>query len=239
MQVLLPLKEFAAAKQRLSGVLSSAERAQLFQAMVEDVLRVLTMHPAIERIVICSRDHSAQWLARYYDVEFLDEATLYCNDLNGAVSAAAQCFAREGCADLLVVHGDLPLLSVQNISDFLARHAGDAPTITIAPDRRGTGTNLLAWRALPKFSVNYGIDSFQRHCAQARALNAVLNICDLPGARCDIDEPDDLLLLWSQSFSDTASRSLAFLRDSGIAERLHALQYSANIAYVGDDYDCA
>ncbi|HEY3699486.1 MAG TPA: hypothetical protein VGK97_09155, partial [Spongiibacteraceae bacterium] len=189
--------------------------------------------------VICSRDHSAQWLARYYDVEFLDEAALYCSDLNGAVNAAAQRFAREGCTDLLVVHGDLPLLSVQDISDFIARHAGDIPTVTIAPDRRGTGTNLLAWRALPKFSVNYGIDSFQRHCAQARALNAVLNISDVPGARCDIDEPDDLLLLWSQHGVGAAQSSFAFLRDSGIAERLHALQYSANIAYVGDDYDCA
>jgi len=39
---LLPLKEFAAAKQRLSGLLSAAERTQLFQAMVEDVLLVLT-----------------------------------------------------------------------------------------------------------------------------------------------------------------------------------------------------
>lgn len=240
MQVLLPLKEFAAAKQRLSGLLSAAERAHLFQAMVEDVLSVLTVHADIERVVVCSRDHSVQWLASHYAIEFLDESILGANDLNSAVNTAAQRLASEGCDDLLVVHGDLPLLSADDISSFLAQHRHPGATaVTIAPDRRRSGTNLLAWRPLPLFSVRYGIDSFALHCAQARQLNIEPTICDLPGACCDIDEPEDLLFLIAQPKRTVAESSLAFLRDSGIAARLHAMQQGANRAYNGDASDCA
>ena len=247
MQVLLPLKEFAAAKQRLSGLLSAAERAHLFQAMVEDVLGVLTTHADIERVVVCSRDHSAQWLASHYDIEFLDESMLGANDLNSAVNTAAQRLAAEGCDDLLVVHGDLPLLSVDDISSFLAQHRrAGATAVTMAPDRRRSGTNLLAWRPLPLFSVCYGVDSFALHCAQARQLEIEPTICDLSGARCDIDEPEDLLFLIAQPGHTAAVSSLAFLRDNGIAARLHAMQRGANSVddrdthhTYGRDSDCA
>jgi 2-phospho-L-lactate guanylyltransferase len=247
MHVLLPLKEFAAAKQRLAGVLSAQERPQLFEAMVDDVLKVLTAHAAIEHVVICSRDRAAAWLAHYYQVEFLHEDYLYeqqtkeqsrnsmpcgaatqCGDLNYVVNAVAHRFAAQGITDLMVVHGDLPLLSASDISLFIERHhAQRGPAVTIAPDRRRSGTNLLAWRSLPTFTAQYGADSFQLHAAQARALQAVLTVCDLPGACFDIDEPDDLLLL-AQNTQNSATRTMAFLRDSGVTARLTAMTQSIN-----------
>ena len=228
MIALLPLKEFAAAKQRLSGLLSAAERTQLFQAMVEDVLSVLTAHNDIERVVICSRDHSAVWLARYYEIEFLDEAALHCHDLNGAVNAAAAWLHKQDCADLLVVHGDLPMLHQYDISEFLRAHCNAAEhAVTMACDRRRRGTNLLAWRPLQNFSAQYGIDSLQRHCHQAHTLGATPTVCDLPGARCDIDEPEDLALLLQNNRRDIAINTRNFLMASGVAERVAAMQSAA------------
>ncbi|MDB6061073.1 MAG: hypothetical protein JWM78_1176 [Verrucomicrobiaceae bacterium] len=239
MQVLLPLKEFAASKQRLSGVLSSIERARLLQSMVGDVLGVLTLQRDIERIAICSRDRSAQWLANYYGVDFIDEDRDCGGDLNGAVNAAVRDFAAQGCTDILVAHGDLPLLSAQDLSMFLRGHnSGGEHAVTIAPDRRRGGSNLLAWRPLQKFHVQYGVDSFARHCAQARAIDAQLTICDLPGARCDIDEPEDLLLMLAQTTDSAAHNTVTFLYESGIAERLQSLQLSANNA-AGENHECA
>jgi 2-phospho-L-lactate guanylyltransferase len=234
MQVLLPLKEFAAAKQRLAGVLSAPERAQLFEAMVDDVLNVLTAQPAVERVVICSRDRAAVWLARYYEVEFLHEDQLAPSldrsapdgALNAVVNAAARRCLAQGAGDLLVVHGDLPLLSESDLSRFIARHgASSGPAVTIAPDRRHSGTNLLAWRGLPEFTTCYGANSLQQHCAQARALGVEPALCDLDGARCDIDEPEDLMLL-SQAVQRrpagpiVAARTYAYLQASGIAARI-------------------
>jgi 2-phospho-L-lactate guanylyltransferase len=234
MQVLLPLKEFAAAKQRLAGVLSAPERAQLFEAMVDDVLNVLTAQSGIERVVICSRDRAAVWLARYYEVEFLHEDQLPAaalarspGALNAVVNAAARrCYA-QGATDLLVVHGDLPLLNDTELSHFIERHQAQAGSaVTIAPDRRHSGTNLLAWRGLPEFTTFYGIDSLQQHCAQARALGVEPTLCDLPGASCDIDEPEDLMLLLQAAERRLPerpaepARTLAYLRSSGIAARV-------------------
>lgn len=238
MHVLLPLKEFAAAKQRLAGVLSAPERAQLFEAMVDDVLNVLTAHHAIERVVICSRDRAAVWLARYYEVEFLHEDQLGApaGGLNTVVNAAARRCAAQGGGELMVVHGDLPLLSEDDVSRFVAAHrAARGPAVTIAPDRRHSGTNLLAWRDLPAFATQYGAHSLQQHSAQARALGAALTLCDLPGARCDIDEPEDLLLL-TRAPRDIAARTLAYLRDSGIAARLTAMLQGAPALAGAADY---
>lgn len=229
MQVLLPLKEFAASKQRLAGVLSVTERARLLQSMVGDVLGVLTLHREIERIAICSRDRSALWLANYYGVDFIEENRARGGDLNSAVNAAVRDLAANGCTDILVAHGDLPLLSAQDISTLLHCHrSADQCAVTIAPDRRGIGTNLMAWRPLEKLQAQYGTDSFARHCAQARALNMQLSVCELAGARCDIDEPEDLLLMLSQTADSAAHNTLTFLYESGIAERLQNLQSSAN-----------
>lgn len=228
MIALLPLKEFAAAKQRLSGLLSASERAQLFQAMVEDVLAVLTAHSGIERVVICSRDHSAVWLARYYEIEFLDEALLQCSDLNSAVNAASLLLRKRGCDELLVVHGDLPMLHARDISEFLRAHYNGAErAVTIAPDRRNSGTNLLAWRSLQNFSVQYGIDSLQRHCQQARDLGVTPSLCDLTGARCDIDEPEDLALLLQHDNADVASNTRRFLLTTDVADRVAMMQSAA------------
>lgn len=228
MIALLPLKQFAAAKQRLSGLLSAAERAQLFQAMVEDVLTVLTAHADIERVVICSRDHSAVWLARYYEIEFLDEAALQCGDLNSAVNGAVRWFQKQQCNDFFVVHGDLPMLSARDVSEFLFAHCGgEGGAVTIAPDRRHLGTNLLAWRSLPSFSAHYGVDSLQRHCRQARALGVQPILRDLPGACCDIDEPEDLALLLQNSNAEVAINTRNFLMTSGVAERVAAMQSAA------------
>jgi 2-phospho-L-lactate guanylyltransferase len=240
MQILLPLKEFAAAKQRLAGVLSSAERAQLFEAMVEDVLHVLTAHPSAGNIAICSRDQAARWLASYYGIEFIDEAKLLTCNLNETVYAASREVFARGENNLVVVHGDLPLLSANEFAEFLQTHNNrQASAVTIAPDRRASGTNLLAWRALPDFTTCYGENSFRRHCGQAKTLNVEPAICDLPGACCDIDEPEDLLRLLSQpSPPINAIKSLAFLRGSGIADRLLAMQHGAN-AGCGDDRESA
>src|SRR5690606_14975767 len=64
--------------------------------------------------------------------------------------------------------------------------------------------------------------------AQAQRLQAEINVCKLPGARCDIDEPDDLLMMLAQTAGSAAHHTLTFLYESGIAERLQHVRSSAN-----------
>jgi len=251
MRVLLPLKEFAAAKQRLAGVLSPTERARLFQAMVEDVLFAISGHPDVDDVVICSSDPAAAWLACYYEVNFLPEPTPG-QGLNAAVNAAVREFAAAGVPEVLVVHGDLPLLGSADVATLIAAHrAQTGAAVTIAPDRRRSGTNLLVWSPLDKFAAHYGGDSFRRHSELARQTGAALAVCDLPGGSCDIDEPDDLLLLLTQPPQNLARYTMTYLQDSGVAARLLAMRrgadnettaghYGAEDCYdAGENYDRA
>jgi 2-phospho-L-lactate guanylyltransferase len=237
MRVLLPLKEFSAAKQRLAGVLSPVERQHLFQAMVVDVLEVLCAHPQLGPVTLCSRDPAAAWLASHFGVECLAETELGASGLNPVVNAAARHFAARGESELLVVHGDLPLLDDTDIDLLLQAHRGQpGATVTLAPDQLRQGTNLLAWRPLGAFRTEYGPHSFQRHCAQAERLGMALSICALPGGRCDVDEPADLLALVAEDWEGRAGNTLKFLHESGLARRLRAMLQGEGSAPLGERY---
>src|SRR5215212_1937509 len=82
MLALVPVKTFKAAKQRLSAMLTAAEREALSAAMLSDVLRVLSGHDGIERVAICAADPAVAALAHGYGVDYLDETQFQCSGLN-------------------------------------------------------------------------------------------------------------------------------------------------------------
>ena len=95
---------------------------------------------------------------------------------------------------------------------------------------------VLAWRGLPMFRTEYGPNSFQRHCAQAQRLGAALAVCALPGGRCDIDEPADLLALVAEDNEGRAGNTLKFLHESDLARRLRAMLQGAGQSPLGERY---
>ena len=72
----LPLKDFGEAKQRLAGRLTPAERRAFFQAMVEDVLTVLTRCSSLSGVAVLSDDPTARLLASHYGVALWSEHDL-------------------------------------------------------------------------------------------------------------------------------------------------------------------
>ena len=82
MRAILPLKDLVAAKSRLGGMLTPAERRSLMQAMVEDVLGVLAGHDQVESITVVSDDPGAAHLCVAYAADNLDERSLGCTGLN-------------------------------------------------------------------------------------------------------------------------------------------------------------
>jgi 2-phospho-L-lactate/phosphoenolpyruvate guanylyltransferase len=122
---------------------------------------------------------------------------------------------------LAVIHCDLPLLTCRELDRFLTVHSGGEPNaVTIAPDRWRRGTNLLAWSPLAEFSAQYGTNSFRRHCELARQCGASVQVCELPGAGLDIDEPDDLRAFALDKRLDRAPETRCYLSDSGLLERI-------------------
>jgi len=217
---LLPLKDFTDAKQRLSGVLSPHERRHLFHLMVEDVLDVLANHELIDKTVIVSDEPAAKLLAEHYAVEFWPEQSLAVKGLNGTVTAVARRLQQQGVDSLLVVHGDLPLISSQQITDLIAAQAS-APGVTVVADRHHLGTNCMLCSPPAVIDFHYGDNSYHKH--RQASQNAGVNFSEiaLDGIACDIDNPEDLMVLLARAA--TGKKSIGYLQEMGIADRLRSM----------------
>ncbi len=219
---LLPLKDFVNAKQRLSGVLNASERRRLFHAMVEDVLAVLTTHEQIEKTVIVSDDPSAELLASRYGAEIWSEDALQAKGLNGVIDAAAARLATLNVKTMVVVHGDLPLINGKELQSLFELHCSQpSPALTIASDRRQTGSNCLLATPPNVIAYQYGENSFKKHQRIAVEQNVVVNTTLLPDLSIDIDIAEDLQRLCRIERDNT--HTMSYLKASGIKERLNMM----------------
>ena len=193
-QALVPLKDLMEAKSRLSGVLRPVERRALAQAMVEDVLSVLSRHPRIDTVTLVSDDPCADMLATKYSVRHWPERPLACRGLNAVINRSCDLLIAQSNQPVIVLHGDLPTLAAADISavvDALEKNEG----LVVGCDRHDRGTNLLAFGSWGRPEFSFGVDSCARHCASAGRLRVPVQVLHRAGIALDIDEPRDLALL--------------------------------------------
>ena len=91
----------------------------------------------------------------------------------------------DGVAHAIVAHADLPLATRL---DWLA----DFPGVTLVPDRRFDGTNVVALPTAAAFTFSYGAGSFGRHRAEAARLDLPARVVQDPHLGWDVDLPADL-----------------------------------------------
>lgn len=180
--VLVPVKAFAAAKVRLAPALEAAERAALARTMAERVVAAAAPMPVF---VACDDDGVADWArAIGADVEWTPGL-----GLDGAVQQGLATLVDRGFDLVVVAHADLPHATAL---ERVARFDGG---VTLVPDRRDDGTNVLvvpASAAHAGFTFAYGVGSFRRHLAEAHRLGCGVRIARLPELQWDVDTPDDL-----------------------------------------------
>ncbi len=89
--------------------------------------------------------------------------------------------------------------------------------VTIVPDRHGQGTNALLITPPGALVPTFGVGSFARHAARARAGDAEVKVVDLPSLGLDVDTPDDLEALRAalDRRPGTAPRTRALLERLG------------------------
>jgi 2-phospho-L-lactate guanylyltransferase len=176
--VVVPVKAFTAAKVRLAGTLDPPERADLARRMAEVVLGAAAPLPVV---VVCDDDDVRAW------AEGAGARVVWCpgRGLNGAVADGVAALHAEGTATALVAHADLPLATrLAWVADF--------PGVTLVPDRRLDGTNVLAVPAGAGFTFSYGPGSFARHRAEAARLGLAARIVQDERLSWDVDVPSDL-----------------------------------------------
>jgi 2-phospho-L-lactate guanylyltransferase len=218
-QALVPLKDLVQAKSRLAGLLRPSERRALAQAMVEDVLGVLSRHPDIATITLVSDDPGAGLLAQKYGADSWPESSLGGGGLNPLIKNASERLLETGEQPLLVLHGDLPLLAGEDIDTVLARQR-ELGGLIIGCDRRGRGTNLLAFNAasIPKFC--FGPDSCAAHAASAGSAGVPVEILQRSGIGVDVDEAADLRCILDRLHRHPASHTAKLLYATGLGDRV-------------------
>ena len=185
----VPVKDTAAAKQRLAPALAAGLRKEFALAMLEDVLSALAEARGLAGRILVTTDPAAILLAANYDCECQIEGA--AGGHTGAVMAAARRLAAEGRGGMLTLPGDIPLVTAEEIERLLAAHR-HAPSFTIAPSHDEKGSNAVLMSPPEAVPLRFGDDSFFPHLAAAAANGIAPTVLHLPGIALDIDNPADL-----------------------------------------------
>jgi 2-phospho-L-lactate guanylyltransferase len=181
---LVPVKAHGAGKQRLTGVLTPAQRTRLVEVMLEHVLAALA-GAGIGNILVLS----PQRPALPDGIEHLPDAG---QGLNAGLTLALAALTQRHAHAALVVFADLPLIAAADIEALIV---ASATGIALAPDEAGTGTNALALPLPGDFRLQFGPGSCERHLAEAARLGHGAQLVRRAGLAFDIDEPADLVAL--------------------------------------------
>ncbi len=177
--VLVPVKRFTAAKGRLTDVLADGDRARLAEWLASRVLDIVAEIPTF---VACDDHQVAEWASRM-GAQVIWGAGL---GLNGAVDDGVDHIVAGDYDHVLVSHADLALPGA--LLD-VAREG----CITLVPDRRRDGTNVMSFPAAHPLRAAYGGGSFTRHLEQALAVGSVpVEVRSDPHLSLDLDTARDL-----------------------------------------------
>jgi 2-phospho-L-lactate guanylyltransferase len=190
LRVIIPVKPFAEAKQRLAPVLNPAKRAQLAEQMFRHVLATASAFATSGNILVVSRSQEVLAIAEADGALTLPEGS--DSDLNSALTEAAAFAAARGDSKVLIVASDLPLLEVDDLAAMTAHECA------IAPDWHARGTNALLWPV--HLGFRFGQDSYARHRTIAESAGFQPEIVERPGLAHDVDEPEDLFTLLPEFF---------------------------------------
>jgi 2-phospho-L-lactate guanylyltransferase len=189
--VVVLIKDFGSAKQRLRPALGPKERRALAQRNAQLAIKAAA---AGDQILVVAGDDEVAKMAKALGAEVLVEPSQ-----EGQNVAAARGIARavEGGADaVLLLSSDLPLVTVDAVREVIeagSRIEGPAAVAVRAVGRGGT--NALYLRPPGAITLHFGSDSLAkfRHEAETSGVNFVVH--DSEAMAIDLDEPSDLARL--------------------------------------------
>lgn len=194
--VVLPMRSVSGGKARLGEALDAEERAELVLGMFLHTLEVLGAWPACRRIHIVSPDPAIDTAS--HDRAHVTVHRQHDEGLNEAIRLGQRGTIADGAASLLVLPGDLPLLSTEALdvlalaADAAMTAAGGGPLVAVAPSDAGGGTNALLLRPPDVIAPAFGADSFEAHLRAAEAAGAAVQVVSHSALGFDLDTPDDL-----------------------------------------------
>jgi 2-phospho-L-lactate guanylyltransferase len=189
--VVVLVKGFESAKQRLSPALDPAARERL--ARHNAGLALAAARAGDHVLAVCGSQVAAE-LARLAGAE-----TLLERDPRGQNSAAQRGIehaVRRGAGAVLLLSSDLPLVTRRAVAGMVAfgrRFA--APAVAAAPAVGRGGTNALYLAPPGAIDLHFGDDSLAKFAADARRRRVHFRLYRSRALALDLDEPEDLASL--------------------------------------------
>ncbi len=173
--ILVPVKNLADAKQRLSSIFTPEERFALAQAMCEDVLQALADWQG--RPAGCRGDKRSLCARPRRAFSFRGHRRRQLRRNKRHRNGNRVCRER-GAASTLVVPADIPLIDSAELQKIV--DCAPPTGAVLVPDAAGRGTNA-AWRSPGDlFPLRFGNDSFLPHRAAAKATGLPCVVIELP-----------------------------------------------------------
>jgi 2-phospho-L-lactate guanylyltransferase len=190
--VILPVKPFDDAKERLATGLASEQRRLIAEAMVRDVLAALSRAREVDGIVVVSAEPKlAEIAGQTVDAIIPDERIGHSQAATAGVEwAIANDFNR-----VVMIPGDCPLLDANELDELIVRTRDDRIEFAVIPDRMGTGTNALVISPPDAVEPSFGPGSRQRHIAMGLSAARRVAEHEVPSLALDLDTADDLMEL--------------------------------------------
>lgn len=188
--LLVPVKSLSAGKQRLSDVLSDAQRQRLNRFFLRHTLEVAAGFPGLDRTAVVSDDEEVLAVARSAGARAIHTPE---RELNAALADGRSVLRRAGAAAMIVLPVDLPAVrstDIKEVAGFGFRHA-----MVVCPDRHGVGTNALYVSSTFAPDFRFGADSFRLHQEEARRCGLTPKLLVNENIGVDVDLPADLAVL--------------------------------------------
>ena len=186
--VVVLVKDFASAKQRLGPALDPGSRRALARRNAERAVRAASAGD--QRLVVAGSQEVAKMAERLGAHVILEPRQ------DGQNVAAKRGIARAvqgGAGAVLLLSSDLPLVTARSVRELLAAAAlVEAPAVVAVPAVGRGRTNALYLRPPDAINLHFGADSLEsfRRESETRGVNFVIHHSD--AMALDLDEPDDL-----------------------------------------------
>jgi 2-phospho-L-lactate/phosphoenolpyruvate guanylyltransferase len=215
--LLIPVKDLSNAKQRLSGLLSGAERSEFAGRMLAHTLGEASRSRGCDRVAVVTLSEPAVKMAGRLGFEVIREREQVSESIS--VDYALRILSAKGASAALRLPIDLPLVTAEEIDtifsemDLLSRRR----SVVMVASRDQTGTNAIGRTPPDLFPSHFGPGSLKKHREEARLSGSVCRELRLPGVECDIDDPADLSWFLEHGKGTHLHK---FLTDLGLNDRI-------------------
>lgn len=186
--VVVLIKDFAHAKQRLRPALTPPQRRHLAERNAR--LALAAARAGDHVLAVCAGDEGAA-LAREARAEWIREERP--EGQNAAARRGIQRAVEAGARGVLLLSSDLPLVTPEAVRDLLrAARAMGSPAVLAAPATGRGGTNALYLSPPEVIDLHFGDDSLVKFEQEASGRGVPFALHEREVLALDLDEPSDL-----------------------------------------------